>query len=112
MTTTLTEPTIDPETLEHVRREVKDVLMRSPAFAALDADEQRKVAHDTVKVAAFLADGGEGPAPPAGGPVGTALADVPNVGFDPGETAGQRFGRGGAVAAQQGTQVLTDAVSK
>jgi hypothetical protein len=102
------EPQIDPETLHHVRKEVKDILERSSAFAALDADQQREVAHGMVKVAAYLADGGEG----AGKQTAQALADVPQVGFDPGETAGQRFGRGGAVAAQQGTQVLTDAVSK
>lgn len=102
------EPHIDPETLRHVRREVKDILTRSAAFAALDADQQREVAHGMVKVAAYLADGGEG----ADTKTAEALADVPQVDWAPGDTAGQRFGRGGAVAAQQGTQVLTDAVSK
>jgi hypothetical protein len=108
MSTTVPEPQIDPETLQHVRREVKEILTRSAAFQALGDEEKRTVAHDMVKVAAFLADGGEG----APRPTEHALADVPSVGFEPGQTAGQRFGAGGAVAAQQGTQVLTDAVSK
>jgi hypothetical protein len=114
MTTMLTErpgaapdAPIDPDTLHHVRREVREMLERSPAFAALDADQRREVAHGMVKVAAYLADG-QG----ADKQTARALADVPQVGFDPGDTAGQRFNRGGAVAAQQGTQVLTDAVSK
>jgi hypothetical protein len=115
MTTMLTErpetapeAQLDPDTLHHVRREVRDMLERSAAFAALDADQRRDVAHGMVKVAAYLAGGGQD----SDKQTAQALADVPQVGFDPGDTAGQRFGRGGAVAAQQGTQVLTDAVSK
>lgn len=109
MSTTVSEPQIDPETLQHVRREVKDILTRSSAFAALDDHSQRQVAHDMVKVAAYLVDGGRGR--PAG-PSERALADVPDAPFDPGQSAGDEFKHSGAVAAQQGSQALTDEVAK
>jgi hypothetical protein len=92
------QPDIDPETLRHVRREVKDILSQSQAFLALPPEAQRDVAHKMVKVAAFLVDGG-----------GAVPSDAP---FDPGDTAGERFARGGAVAARQGTGALTEEINK
>src|SRR4051812_32560920 len=109
MSTMVPEPQIDPETLHYVRGEVKEILRRSPAFAALDDDSRKQVAHDMVKVAAYLADGGQGPSRSAA----RALADPPpDVPFDPGQSAGDELRHSGAVAAQQGAQVLTDAVAK
>jgi len=105
------DPEIDPETLRHVRREVKEILNQSPAFHGLPPDAQRDVAHKMVKVASFLVDGGGANKPAEA----SALADPPvptDVPFAPGDTAGQRFAKGGAVAARQGTQVLTEEITK
>lgn len=46
------------ETLPVVREKVRDLLSRSAAFRALPPDRQRQTAHDTVKVARFIADAG------------------------------------------------------
>ncbi|MGI9501598.1 MAG: hypothetical protein ACR2RE_00900, partial [Geminicoccaceae bacterium] len=49
------EPT---QTLDVVRNQVRSLLTRSAAFRALSPARQRQVAHDTVKVARFIADAG------------------------------------------------------
>lgn len=46
------------DTLQIVRDNVRGMLTKSPAFRSLSADKQRQVAHDTVKVARFIADAG------------------------------------------------------
>ena len=46
------------DTLALVRGNVRDMLLSSPAFRALPAEKQREVAHNTVKVARFIADAG------------------------------------------------------
>ena len=46
------------DTLQLVRDNVRKTLSRSPSFRALPPDQQRQVAHDTVKVARFMADAG------------------------------------------------------
>ena len=43
------------EALPLVRPAVRNLLERSPAFRQLSPDKQRDIAHDTVKVAAYLA---------------------------------------------------------
>jgi hypothetical protein len=46
------------ETLEIVRDNVRRTLSAAPSFRAMPPERQRKVAHDTVKVARFIADAG------------------------------------------------------
>jgi hypothetical protein len=107
-----TPPPLHPETLRHVREAVHDVLMHTPAWRALPPDVRREIAHDMVRLGAFLVDpdGTGSEAQPA---TATALAEVPNVSFDPGQTAGGRMREaGGAVAAQSGTAAFTEEISK
>ncbi|XXF81315.1 hypothetical protein P2318_16610 [Myxococcaceae bacterium GXIMD 01537] len=47
-----------PAELDVVRKEVRDLLQRSPAFAQLSAEEKRGFANDMVRVGAYLADPG------------------------------------------------------
>ncbi len=51
-------PAVADETLGLVRQRVRNLLTRSAAFQALAPERQRQVAHDTVKVARFIADAG------------------------------------------------------
>ncbi|HET7233662.1 MAG TPA: hypothetical protein VFJ16_26875, partial [Longimicrobium sp.] len=44
------------ETVELVRRSVRDLLQRSEAFQALPPEQQRQIAHETVRVASYLAE--------------------------------------------------------
>src|SRR5688572_29309720 len=46
------------DTLQLVRANVRELLMRAPSFRALSPEKQRQVAHDTVTVARFIADAG------------------------------------------------------
>lgn len=46
------------DTLQLVRDNVRRTLSRAASFRALPPDQQRQVAHDTVKVARFIADAG------------------------------------------------------
>lgn len=39
-----------------VRPQVRDLLGRSPAYRSLPSDKRRQIAHDTVRVASYLAD--------------------------------------------------------
>lgn len=45
-----------PETLEEVRKNVREMLLRSQSFRDLPAAQQLQVARDTVEVAAYLVD--------------------------------------------------------
>src|SRR5260370_22959969 len=54
--TTMATGELTPETLARVRQEVKSTLLQSEAFRALPADKQRQIAHDTVRVAGYLAE--------------------------------------------------------
>jgi hypothetical protein len=45
-----------PETLEHVRPAVRDVLLASEAYRRLPADQQQALASEMVKVASYLTD--------------------------------------------------------
>lgn len=46
------------ETLDIVRKNVRNVLTRSAAFRSLPSDKQQEVARDTVKVARYITDAG------------------------------------------------------
>ncbi len=107
---TLSAPALNPTTLKHVRAAMHDVLMNTPSWQALPPKVRREVAHDMVTIGTYLVDG-EGGRPDV---TATALDDgeiptPPNVEFDPGQTAGERF-RGSAATA--GTGAFTDEVSK
>ena len=104
------------ELLPMIRAQVRERLMQSPAFLALDSDQRAAIAHDTVNAIHFIAGGADGTSRPdsvtLGGntPLGRALADPPPD--FAGETSGQRFAKSGAVAAQQGAEALADLVER
>ncbi|MDB4948594.1 MAG: hypothetical protein JWM27_1243, partial [Gemmatimonadetes bacterium] len=97
-----------PETVDLVRRNVRDLLQRSPSFLALPAEKQREIAHETVKVASYLAepDGvrGGGLAPSADPyAVQQALGSPPTLGGSQQPAPGQPPAFN-AQGAQQGAQ--------
>jgi hypothetical protein len=49
-------PPVAPETLNEARRAVANMLSQSDSFRALDADEREKIAGDTARIAAVLAE--------------------------------------------------------
>ncbi len=110
MTTVAIPPTAPVEqlaTVPLVRAQVRDLLMATPAFAALPEHERRELAHGMVNVGQFLADAG-----------GTTrdmplalLAEPARALDDPPDTAGQEFGQqGGAQAADAGVDALGNAI--
>ncbi|MGL4321756.1 MAG: hypothetical protein ACRCS3_12925 [Paracoccaceae bacterium] len=48
----------NPDTLQLVRDNVRNLLTKSASFRSLPPEKQRQVAHDTVKVARFISDAG------------------------------------------------------
>src|SRR5438067_7662408 len=44
------------ETMALVRENIRDLLQSSAAFQSLPADKRQQIAHDTVKIAAYLAE--------------------------------------------------------
>ncbi|WP_028644140.1 hypothetical protein [Nocardioides sp. URHA0020] len=96
-------------TVPLVRAQVRDLLMRTPAFAALPEHERRDLAHGLVNVGQYLADAGgttrDLPLALSAEPV-RALDDPPRP-----DTAGQDFGdQGGAQAADAGVDALGNAI--
>lgn len=113
----------DP-TLDLVRSQVRGVLENTSAYRALDARQQRELAHNMVTVARYMVDaGGETAgtpmratvaAPYASAPV-SALADnrAGTHGTGDTRTSGRKFADGGgAIAAQQGSRALTDMIQR
>lgn len=97
-------------TVPLVRGQVRDLLMKTPAFAALSEEDRRELAHGMVNVGQFLADAGgqtrDVPMALTAAP-GHALADPP----PPVDTAGQKFkDQGGAQAADAGVDALGNAI--
>ncbi len=104
-----------------VRDEVRDLLLRTPAFAALPEQERRELAHAMVNIGQYAADaGGE----TYGVPLGAVVTDDAHETLGPDaarafadgdsgpDTAGQKFGdQGGANAASAGVDALRDAVA-
>jgi hypothetical protein len=67
------------QTLAPVRAAVRKVLLRTPAYQRLSKEQQRSLAHDMVKVAGFIVDGGgETAGVPMSAIVSTGLADPPD----------------------------------
>lgn len=109
-------------TVPLVRNQVREVLLRSPAFQALPPHERRALAHDMVNVGQYLADGG---GDTYGVPLAAVVSDdaVRDFGPDtaaalageerPVDTAGEKFDRqGGANAANAGQDALTNLISE
>jgi hypothetical protein len=114
------------DTLQLVRDNVRKMLSRAPSFRALPPEKQRQVAHDTVKVARFIADaGGEtaglpmtaiisnpaaalaAPARPFAPPAAPQAPDGSQQRFDTAGAAWQGAATGGAASLMEG---MVDAV--
>src|SRR5437868_4610931 len=110
--------------LPEVRALVKDALMKNPRFTTMPDAERRDLASDTVTALAYILGGENGDSHPAS----VTLADPPALPGNPqqhvqddyrkamkeevGESAGERFKKTGAVAAQQGTDALAGIISR
>lgn len=55
-TTTIASKPASTQTMDEVRKQVKDMLLGSDAFKSLPADKQTQIAHDTVNVVNYLAN--------------------------------------------------------
>jgi hypothetical protein len=106
----------DPPLLPLIRQRVRQGLLSSPAYARMPPAQRLAVANDTVRAFLYILGGADGQTRPdrvtLGGrtPLPAALADKPPL--PEGDTAGQRFGQSGAVAAQQGSDAFTEMVQK
>jgi hypothetical protein len=113
------------DSLQLIRERVKAGLQASPAFARLSPEQRVAVAHDTVQAFQYIVGGAGGVRPDQvtlagrvpvagvmsqGAPQSGALADKPPL--PEGDTAGQRFGQSGAVAARQGADAFTEMIQK
>jgi hypothetical protein len=103
------------ELLPLIREAVKHRLMRNPAYRELSAEKRTAIAHDTIKAIAYIAGGPDGTLQPRSvrlsgdGPIARELAQQQPP---EGDTAGQRFGEAGAVAAREGAEAFTEMVSR
>ena len=114
----------DPRaTVPLVRQEVRDLLLRSPAFRSLDSEKRNELAHDLVNVSQYIVDaGGQTYGVPLGAVItddaARALADDDHDAsdrlVDPSErsTAGEDFDETGATAAEAGGQAFTEIISE
>ncbi len=113
------------EILGDIRSAVKTRLLSNPTFAALPEEERRNLAQNTVTALAYILGGEDGRTHPEA----VSLADKPALPGNPqqhtkqdfqdltrkgdeGDTAGERFKKSGAVAADTGTDDYTKLVSK
>uniref|UniRef100_UPI0010F9FE6E hypothetical protein n=1 Tax=Ramlibacter sp. 2FC TaxID=2502188 RepID=UPI0010F9FE6E len=117
-------PHADDTLLPLIRQRVRQGLLGSPAYARLTPEQRVAVAKDTVRAFHYILAGADGRtrpdqvtlagrAPlPAALPttLPTALADKPPL--PEGDTAGQRFGQSGAVAAREGADAFTEMIQK
>ncbi len=89
----MTEPLWNPAAMQaEVRRQVHDLLDRSPAYRSLDPNHRRQIAADTVAVVAYLAnpDGAFSPDFAGGAPARIPLPpEIRPVGELAGELAGE-----------------------
>ncbi len=105
---------LDPETLALARQQVRRILTRSPAYRQLPPEKRKALAHDMVKVAAYIVDGGgeTKDAPLAVQLAGAAPAQPVRRPSSPATAGQQMAGQGGAVAAQAGRDAYTELVAK
>lgn len=108
---------VSPGAIETVRPQVRDMLTRIPAFSQLEPEEQRAMAHNMVKILAYMADPGtvvSGAEPAASPPVfaeaqaGAVEDTKQNLSRSPG-FAGKDFVAG---AAKQGVEQFGALVQK
>jgi hypothetical protein len=105
----------DDTLLPLIRERVKTGLLGSAAYARMSPAQRLEVANDTVRAFHYILGGADGQTRPdqvtrpGRTPIG-ALADKPPL--PEGDTAGQRFGQSGAVAAQQGSDAFTEMIQK
>lgn len=103
----MTEAIQDSQILPLVRSQVRDMLLSTPSFRALAKPEQERLAHDMVKVAAFIVGGDKGTTVPTS----AILADEKPR--DPaGDTASSRLKESGAAAAEAGTEQFVNLANK
>ena len=101
--------------LPMIRAQVRDRLLGIPAYRGLSREQQTAIAHDTVKAIHYIVGGADGYSQPrsvefAGdSPIVRELADKPPL--PEGDTAGQRFGQTGAVAARTGSDAFTEMIA-
>lgn len=105
----------DDRLLPLIRQRVKQGLLASPAYARMSPEQRLGVARDTVQAFHYILGGADGQTRPdqvtvAGRTPVSALAEKRVL--PEGDTAGQRFGESGAVAAQQGGDAFTEMVQK
>jgi hypothetical protein len=111
MTTTSAEAAQMP-TAHLVTRRVEDLLGRSKAYWRLPEEQRQTLAQDMAKVASYIVGGPTGDNVPrsavlTGAPGMVRALASPQPSDPAGQTAGQRFGQSGAVAAQQGSTAFT-----
>jgi hypothetical protein len=88
-----------------VREEVRNILMQSPAFRAMSAQDRQETANAMVKIANYMVGGADGRTTPTS----VSLADERP--YDPaGQTAGERFAYAGAGAVNAGVDALVEAI--
>jgi hypothetical protein len=106
------------ELLPLIRAQVRERLLRSPAFHQLSSDTRAEIAHDTVNAIHYIVGGEDGRSRPASvtvsgvTPLGETLAEKVENPDPAGETAGTRFAASGAVAAQQGAEAMANLVER
>ena len=100
--------TLPSETLQQVREAVRSVLTSAPAYRALPPEVRKEIAHDMVRVGAYLVDGERGGRDPTAAALASGSSQQP-----PPDTAGSEFqGAGGAVAATSGVGAFTQEVQQ
>jgi len=114
------------EVLALSRRAVQNILLSSPAFRSLSADQRKDLAHDMVKVAAYIAAGERGDSTPNRAHFADALAGAPARGgrqpassspqqpppkYRP-DTASQDVADSGAAANREAGSILADDIQK
>ncbi|WP_140628264.1 hypothetical protein [Methylibium rhizosphaerae] len=105
----------DDKLLPLIRQRVRQGLLSSPAYSRLSPEQRVAVANDTVRAFHYILGGADGRTRPdqvtlAGHTPVSALtgkAPVPE-----GDTAGQRFGEAGSVAAREGSEAFTEMIEK
>lgn len=113
--TPLTGPMQNPELLSLVRRQIRARLLENAAFRELPREKQQAIAHDTVKAFHYILGGADGASIPAGVQLAgdtPVVRELAKQALPEGDTAGQRFGESGAVAASTGAEAYADLVNR
>jgi hypothetical protein len=101
-----------------IRERVRERLSESAAFKSLPPEKRTAIAHDTVQAFHYILGGADGTSRPGSvmlagnNPVGAAFAGPQKPPVPEGDTAGQRFGESGAVAAEAGADAYADLIQR